>query len=140
LGLPPPRGTSTTTSPRSTRVIAAVSAVTPRVLCRYPEAPALSAARIPSVSGSADSTSTLVSGLASSIVPIASTLSTPAKCRSIRHRSGWLAATAATVSATVPAIVMSYACWARTVARASRNTTWSSPTTRLVTGWPGPGR
>ena len=27
-------GTSTTTSPRSTRLIAAVSAVTPRVLCR----------------------------------------------------------------------------------------------------------
>ena len=58
------------------------------------------------MSGSALSTSTLVSGLDSIIGPIAATLSTPAKWRSIRHRSGRLAATAATVSGTVPAIVM----------------------------------
>ncbi len=58
------------------------------------------------MSGSALSTSTLVSGLDASISPIASTLSTPAKWRSIRHRSGRFAATAAMVSGTVPAIVM----------------------------------
>ncbi|HWG63098.1 MAG TPA: hypothetical protein VG253_15465 [Streptosporangiaceae bacterium] len=72
-------GTSTTTSPRCTRSIAAVSAATPLVLCRYPAAPAFSACRTPSVSGSALSMRTFVSGLAASILLMASIPLLPAK-------------------------------------------------------------
>ena len=85
--------------------MARVSAATPRVLCRYPDAPACRACRIPSVSGSALSTSTLVRLLAASNALMARIPLSSAKCRSIRHTSGWVRRTVSMVSGTLRATV-----------------------------------
>ncbi len=60
---------------------------------------------MPSVSGSALSTSTRVRRLAASIGPMAAIPLSPAKCRSIRHTAGCFRRTASMVSGTVRATV-----------------------------------